>query len=149
MAPRLPPSARCAALCLLTWACSDDAAEVESVDAEPTTFSQARLSVQLSAPGDVAAACVRRGDRAEVHLVEGNGDTSVELRFGGLLAGTDYDCNVGSTAGRGKVRTASFRTPDAPPDLPTAEVIANPAYDPTGPYTVLNVRPTPPDPTRS
>jgi hypothetical protein len=132
----------------MLWACQSQAPPQEealpvevSATALPTTISQARLSVSLSHPASVAAACVRRDASDEVHLLEGEGTETVELTFAGLLPATDYDCRVAPTSGPGEAVSASFRTPDPPEQLVTAEVERASGVEMTGTYTLMAVHP--------
>jgi hypothetical protein len=136
-----PRSARFAT-CLLLAACSreDLRTPIVSVSAEPTTISQAKLTAELSEPTRAAAACVRRDDPSEVHLLEAEGEGKLDFRFSGLLAATDYDCTVVSTSTEGESRTVSFRTPDPAGVFAAADVVADPGKSMTGAYTVTNVR---------
>jgi outer membrane protein assembly factor BamB len=114
--------------------------EVLSVDAASVSPSAARVTIELSEPASVAAACVRRDRPTEVHLLEADGASSVELPFVGLVAATDYDCNVAPIGGSAPAATASFRTPDLPFEAASADVEGDPAAA-TGAYTIANVRP--------
>lgn len=121
---------------------TSDPVAIAAVTAEVHTLSQATLSVDLTAPGEVAGACVSRTDPSEIHLMEGAG-TTVALRFAGLLADTDYDCSVALTSVEGPPVTLGFRTPAPPPDisLATADATFAPDATLTGAYTVMNVKP--------
>lgn len=112
-----------------------------TVTASPTSISQATLTLAAEAPARVAAACVRRDDPSEVHLLEGRAEPVAELRFAGLLAATDYDCTAAAVSPPGPPATASFRTPDPPEGLASADVVGHPTLAATGAYTVMTVRP--------
>lgn len=114
---------------------------IGEVQAEPTSPFQATLTVELRAPASVAAACVRRDAPDEVHLVEGTGEDTVVLRFAGLRAATDYDCTVGDTDAAGEPTAVALRTDDPPFELVSADVVDHPAFEATGDYTVMTVRP--------
>jgi hypothetical protein len=113
---------------------------VVAATAVAETISQATVHVSLSRSADVAAACVRADDPAEVHLLESSG-AEVDFRFAGLLAATDYTCSVAPTNPAGPPMTVAFRTPDPPPELASAIVESTSGLQRTGGYTLMNVRP--------
>jgi hypothetical protein len=106
-----------------------------------TALSAAVVTVTASSPADVAVACVRQDLPAEVHLLEGRADPVLELSFAGLLAATGYDCHAAAVSPGGPPATTSFRTPEPPPELVSADVVRHPELEPTGDYTVMTVRP--------
>jgi hypothetical protein len=131
---------------LLFAACSSgppsgDGLLTVSATALPRTISQATLSITLSRPASVAAACTRREEPSEVHLLEGSGTDEVSLDFAGLLSAADYDCRVAPTTEAGEAVSVSFRTPDPPEQLATASVERGGEAEMTGAYTVMAVHP--------
>lgn len=149
MSPSDPCRGARSAVLLLLAACAGelgpgdppDTPDVGTATADPTTFSEATVSMGLDTPATVAAACVRRDDPTEVHLLEAAGTSSVDFRFSGLLAATDYDCTVAAIEPPGPRARVGFRTWEPPFELASADAETDPALEMTGAYTVMNVRP--------
>ena len=118
-----------------------DAPTILSATVVHVSTSQAEIATELSAPTPMVAACVRRYQPDEVHLVDGTGQTSVTFRFAGLLASTDYDCSLASLLPGGSPVAVSFRTPTPEGELASADAIFQEDRPMTGSYTLMNVKP--------
>jgi hypothetical protein len=73
--------------------------EITKADpSQPWHENELRIDLTASKAAAVAVACTLRDDPAEVHLIEdATSAKSHELRIGGLLADSDYDCVAAAT----------------------------------------------------
>ena len=92
---------------------------------QPWHANELKIELSLSAPATVAAICTLASDPSEQHLARSSSAAlSVELRLGGLLADSDYNCELFTVCPRAAEAPTelSVHTGAAPEELPPVEV---------------------------
>ena len=121
----------------LSVGCSGPEVLEVGISDNPDMVLEKVMSVTLSEPAALAVRCTRDDQTSEVHLVESTEvSTEHELRVQGLVANTDYTCDVAPVGEKRSVSSqGAFQTLSLPEDIPSAT--ATSAGEPGAAYTFM------------